>query len=416
VTVTFAVVEPITLSTNGNGRITGLTNQQPLELGKTYKITGVPAVSNIFTAWTGDLYSEVAAWSFVMRSNLTLTANFRPNPYFDAQGTYQGLFFESNGVAHQSSGFFKQTLTSSGSFTATVLSGGASNSFSGKFSAFGIYSNTIVRAGGLPPLITHLQVNFGNPNWVSGTVSNSQWNTELTAFRAGRFNTNSPAPQMGKYTLVLPGTDNSDVDPGGDGFGALSVGSSGALSFAGWPGDNTAAALQSTMVCENGQWPLYLKLYSGKGSMLGWLTFAATETNDITGDVSWIRPVISNTVFYAPGFTNVLAAEGSSYANGMPLLNLSTDQVCHVLFTNGNPVANFVNDVRFVSNKVINLSPNKLSMTITNTSGIFSGTVTNPVDGRKITYKGALLQKRNAGRGAFAGTNETGRVLFEAAP
>ncbi len=416
VTVTFAVIQPITLSTNGNGGISGLTNQQPLELGKIYKITGVPVVSNIFTAWTGDLYSEVAAWSFVMRSNLTLTANFMPNPYIPAQGTYQGLFYESNGVAHQSSGFLKQTLTSGGSFTATILSGGASNSFSGKFSAFGIYSNTIVRAGGLPPLIAHLQMNFGSPNWVSGTISNSQWSADVTAFRAGRFSTNNPAPQTGKYTLVLPGTDNSDVEPGGDGFGAVTVGSSGALTFAGWPGDNTTASAQSTMVCENGQWPMYLKLYSGKGSMLGWLSFSATETNDLTGDVSWIKPAITNSAFYPLGFTNILAAEGSVYSSHLPLLNLSTDQVCHILFTNGNPVANFVNDARFVTNKVINLSSNKLSLTITNSSGLFSGAVTNPVDGRKITYKGALLQKRNAGRGTFAGTNETGRVLFEAAP
>jgi hypothetical protein len=417
VTVTFAVIQPITLSTNGNGGIVGLTNQQPLELGKTYKVTGVPAVSNIFTAWTGDLYSEVAAWSFVMKSNLTLTANFMPNPYIPAQGTYQGLFYETGpaGVTHQSSGYLKQTLTSSGSFTATVLSGGGSNSFSGKFSAFGLYSNTIARAGGLPPLTMRLQMNFGSPNWVSGTVSNSQWSAELTAFRAGRFSTNNPAPQLGKYTLALPGTDNSDVDPGGDGFGAVTVGSSGSLSFSGFAGDNTAAA-QSTMVCENGQWPLYLRMYSGNGSMLGWLTFAATETNDITGNVSWIKLASTNSAFYRLGFTNFLAAEGSFYSSQLPLLNLSTDQVCNVLFTNGSPAANFVNDVRFVTNRVINVSSNKLSMTITNLSGIFSGAVTNPIDGRKITYKGALLQKRNVGRGEFAGTNETGRVLLEAAP
>src|SRR5262249_29152533 len=158
--------------------------------------TAVPAVSNIFTSWTGDLYSETAIFSFVMRSNLSLTANFMPNPYIPAQGTYQGLFYETGavGVAHQSSGFFKQTLTSSGSFTAMILCGGTSNSFAGKFSAFGIYSNTIARGAALPPLVTHLQMNFGSPNFVTGTISNAQWSSELTAFRAGRFNATNPAP------------------------------------------------------------------------------------------------------------------------------------------------------------------------------------------------------------------------------
>jgi hypothetical protein len=64
------------------------------------------------------------------------------------------------------------------------------------------------------------------------------------------------------------------------------------------------------------------------------------------------------------------------------------------------------------ASKVTNLSTNPLTLTITTTSGLIKGTVTDPTSGKVITLNGVLLQKLNEGHGFFPGTNQTGRLLF----
>src|SRR6185369_717029 len=88
----FVVIEPVKLQTNGVGNISGLTNRQPLEIGRGYVVTAsVRAGSGYaFVNWTGgtnqgqlSVLSTNLTLSFIMQSNLCLVANFkdvtRPN-------------------------------------------------------------------------------------------------------------------------------------------------------------------------------------------------------------------------------------------------------------------------------------------------------------------------------------------------
>ena len=88
-----------------------------------------------FAGWTGDIASDASALSFTMRSNLVLQANFIPNPFAPVAGIYQGLFYDTNEVAHQSSGFFNGKLTSAGKLSAKLVIAGLKASLSGQFSA-----------------------------------------------------------------------------------------------------------------------------------------------------------------------------------------------------------------------------------------------------------------------------------------
>jgi hypothetical protein len=83
-----------------------------------------------------------------------------------------------------------------------------------------------------------------------------------------------------------------------------------------------------------------------------------------------------------------------------------------VIFDGGDLGAAFTNVVTLVDGKVINGSANGLKLTIKNSSGTLSGSVTVPGSTESISFKGAVLTNRNIGAGYFLGTNQSGRVYF----
>lgn len=84
-----------------------------------------------------------------------------------------------------------------------------------------------------------------------------------------------------------------------------------------------------------------------------------------------------------------------------------------VSFEGGNLSAPFTNLVSLtVGNKVINTSSNALSLNLTLSSGLFSGSATVPGTKQKISFKGALLQNVDVGYGYFLGPSQSGSVYF----
>ncbi|HXS68834.1 MAG TPA: SMP-30/gluconolactonase/LRE family protein, partial [Candidatus Polarisedimenticolia bacterium] len=65
-----------TVSIIGGGTVTPNFNGALLELGKTYSMTAQPDAGCDFVSWTGDVETNSPTVTFVMRSNLTLIANF----------------------------------------------------------------------------------------------------------------------------------------------------------------------------------------------------------------------------------------------------------------------------------------------------------------------------------------------------
>ena len=190
----------------------------------------------------------------------------------------------------------------------------------------------------------------------------------------------------------------------------MTVDSLGRVSFAGTLGDGTKLA-QKTILTPGGQWPFYVPLYTGKGSILGWLAFSNQADSDITGPVSWFK-LPQPGKFYAAGFTNQTTAAGSifRFTSGVPVLDFVNGQVW---LANGNLASSFTNQITLNSaNKVTNLSSNALTLTIVTTSGLFKGSVVNPATGKPIAITGVVLQKQNYGGGLFLGTDQVGRVYF----
>ncbi len=338
------------------------------------------------------------------------------NSVLPAAGIYNGLFFTPGGIQNDSSGYFTFTLKASGTYTASLLSVGKHYSTSGKLNSQGQATNNLVRPGA-SAISVNWQVLPDGSGSMSGTVSDGAWASELTGYRSVFNSRTNPAPQIGRYTLIIPGTPGADDVPEGDGYGVLTVNGNGLVVFAGTLADGTKAA-QSVSISKSGQWPFYVSLYSGSGSILGWLQFANITNSDVSGQLNWIRPSIKTSKLYPAGFGMASAAVGSLYVApvgpGTRVLGLTNGMD---ILSGGNLSENSTNAVTLgLSSKVVNAGSNKLTLTFALPSGLFTGTLVEAGTTRHISYSGVVLQKANYGSGYFLGTNQSGSVIFSAAP
>ena len=360
-----------------------------------------PGTHTITTEVSDDGAPPLSARNSFTVTVLTLTNS-------PVAGMYQGLFYDTNGVAPQSSGFFQAKVTRNGAFSAKMRSGRNTYSLSGQFLSSGSFAGSIVRKN-LTPLSAQLQVDLAGGNIITGQISDGNWTAELAGCRAIYNAKTNPAPQSGYYTLLIPGAQAaSSKQPGGDSPATVKVSSSGKVKFAAALADGSKAS-QAAFVFQNGQWPLYASLYSGNGLLIGWLTFTNDVSNDLSGLVCWIKPPQPTAKFYPAGFTNETVAVGSRYAftMGAPILNFNRGQL---LFENGNLADIFTSPIIFETQS--RATGENTSLSIWTSSGVFIGSLLHPTTGAKVSFTGVILQKQNSGYGYFLGTDQSGRVFL----
>lgn len=319
------------------------------------------------------------------------------------KGVYTGLFQAADGTH---AGRLSLSLTEQGNFSAKLSTGATSCSFSGRFSSEGLYSTLLARTAQGPLTVV---LSLAADGQLGGRISGENWTADLTARRAVYSKAN-PAPQAGRYTLAIAGGANAATEPGGYGFASLRVDAAGNLSFSGMLGDGTKVT-QSTSLTQEGEWPLYLALYSGKGSLLGWLTFTnGLADRDLTGVVSWFKAAQPSARLYPSGFAmfNQLEVVGSAYSftNGISVPGWSQGEL---VLDGGSLVSNLTTTVLFCAHGS-GSGANKLSLTFTSSTGLFQGHVVNPATGKPVSFQGALLQKAEAGYGCFASGTQSGLV------
>jgi len=448
-----SVALPLTLFLDGGtgkGTTAGPTNSQLLEVGRTYFLTAKPDARNLFAGWrkNGNLIALNTKYGFLMESNLALTAVFNTNLFPYIKGTYNGLFYNPERVEEISSGFLTLTLGDLGSYTAKMLLNGKSYSLRGAFdSGNGEENNFFSRAGSNELWVIRMNADLvGGTDKITGSFSNyftwslptgtnityttngteittnfttvftsytNAWFALLDADRSV-FSTANPAPLSGKFTLVLPPDTNAPAGPGGEGYGTVSISSKGALTFSGALADGVKVA-QKVPVSKDGQWPLYLSPYKGRGMVLSEVAFDTNQVaTDLSGLFNWFKQSDPKSKFYKDGITNEATLAGSRYVVPVGTNALLNTSNAVVSFTGGGLAADFANTVTItppgkVSNNPTNV--NKLTMSISKSSGLFSGSVTPPGATKALAYNGVVLQKTTNGAGFFLGTNATsGRV------
>ncbi len=413
--IKFVIVNEVTFDIEGNGVVTGARNGQFLDVGRSYTLTAtpVPARLNLFAEWAGDASTNNPRLTFLMTTNMHFIARFVANPFIAVKGSYNGLLQNSGVARHESSGFFTATTTDLGAFSAKVTLGGRVIPFSGKFALDGKSTNTIVRPG-FNPILVKLQLHLEDQSdAITGTLTDGNWSADLQADRATFSAVSNPAPERGRFTFLIAGDSEPERAPHGFSPGTVNVDAAGRLAWAGTLADGTVVS-QKVPLSKDGRWPLFARLYGGGGVILGWMQFEEAATDDIHGNVTWIKPALTASRLYTNGFTLSTNATGAAYVPSTSLLNFTEGLAG---FSGGDLENSFANAVQInPPNKIVNLGTNKLVFSISASNGLFSGSVQVPGTTRSLPFKGALNVKAGFGGGFFIGTTEGGRVVLQPAP
>ena len=421
----------------GTGSVTsatGATNGATLVIGQKYTILAKPGSNYLFTNWTSGTspgaltnYPGGASLTFLMYSNMILQANFVTNPFLAVAGVYNGLFYPANEVTEASSGFISVAIVSNsaGAYTAKLLLDGGSNSFSGSFDLTGTAQTNLARSGKTPVSVT-LNLDFNPANaQMTGSVMNvaAGWNSVIQADRAVFSANGNPATNYaGKFTLLLPpGTNAPGGSPDGYGYAAITNTLGGISTLAGALADG-APFSWSVPIAQDGSIPLYQSLYSGKGSLLGWIYFTNNPPQNVSGQISWIKLAVAKTL-YPAGFTNLSLAGvlGSPYTNtagaGVPVLNLTN---ATLVLSNGNLAGGLLTftNLNLSHNALTNLprgtnfgATNYLLLLINTNNGVVTATF-QATGSKTNTAHGAVLQNQTNALGAFPGPTQTGSFIL----
>jgi hypothetical protein len=247
----------------------------------------------------------------------------------------------------------------------------------------------------------------------TGVVTGTNWVAELSGYRVPVYSVTNPPLASGRFTFVIPADDSATNKPAGLGYGTMTVSTSGLGTLGGKLGDGTTFSV-AVPLSRQGFFPLYAQLYSSAGSALSWLRFTNQPLSDFAGALSWSKPRNARNSTYPDGFAAATYCVGSTYtATNNPLLNL-TNGVME--FAGGALGAGFTNTVTLqAGGTLVNLSSNKLSFTLTKSTGVFTGTVLKPGTSTSLPYGGVLFQKWNAALGQAVAAKQTSAVKLDAA-
>jgi hypothetical protein len=290
---------------------TAPANGAPLYIGEGYTLTAKPAANWLFANWleNGQIAGTNATLSFIMESNLVVTANFVTNPFVAHSARYDGVFYASDSsvAAWANSGLIENfQLKTNGVFSAKLYLAGTSYSLTGIFNPIGETTETIPRsseAGG--DVTMHLVIPPVLPRQIRGTVQGTNfggWNSSNLYLYAATTNTNNTAA----YTLILSYEVDSLSMPLNYGD-AVITNTGAAINLRGVLPDGTPFS-RSGPVNEANCFPIYASLYNGQGLMLGQL--GISQAIPPTGKASWMKPCLSKGL-YTNGFATVLSIIGS---------------------------------------------------------------------------------------------------------
>ena len=414
-TVFCIVTNPLTLTINGGGRVIGVTNGQPMVIGRSRRLTAVPATGYVFSNWLGSVVASNTTITLLMSANAALTANFVLNPFTMLGGTYTGLFFETNNPAHESAGYFSVGLTGNGVFSTRLIGASRTLAGTGKFGLDLHSQKTFGPVATNPPVVVDLQLTEGSDE-ITGTVIDGVRTLNLFGYRAVFGARNRATNYAGLYTALLPGSGDPALTPSGHGCLTLSASALGPVKLMGNLADGTPV-LQSRLLAASGAIPFYNPLYHGRGSAFGWLTLAPSDTSDVHGRLLWTkRPGVPD-AFYPAGFEKSIDVMGSRYQAppfGTPALDLPS---VVLLLSGGNLDSPLSHDVALqTSNRVIiTNNTSRVALQLNRLTGLMTGSFLNPATHKTSAIKGVLLQKQAYGAGFLLGTNQSG-VAYLGAP
>jgi hypothetical protein len=300
---TFVQHSPLTVQTVGEGSVTPDLNGHRLEIGKPYKVRAVPAAGQLFAGWlatAGGATNGIqpnAVLNFIMQSNLTLSAEFIPNPFLSVQGSYAGLILNTNVPAPESSGVFSLRVLGSGAFSGRFVLQGKAYRISGRFDTRGNVRFAIIRPGNRPIAVS-LSLDITNQtDTVRGTATDGTWTAQLLGNRNVFNAKTNPVPAAGDVHFALENpADTSQPEA----LGIATLKSNGRVEIAGRLANGSIFSFD-TILAKDGSAPFFVLSNAGDEMLAGWMNL----TPVVGGRIDWVRAA-------ANGFSLVLDATPNS--------------------------------------------------------------------------------------------------------
>jgi plastocyanin len=291
---TYLVPAVLTLRTNGMGSVTTSFRNQPPYVGKVYSLTARPAAGFIFAGWERSGITNRAplnqtngpVLNFIMEPDLELVANFAPNPFVDAAGTYAGLFLDTNTFRLDGSGFFTLRLDKQGRFSGKLAMNGRRYPFRGYFNGLREALAPVIRPG-LPPTVLRFQLDTNGAAQITGSATNAVATnvlvaTNLLAHRTVGAARDPAAPQAGTRLFVLQNSDHA--------MGKAAISRSGTVRLTGtFNGRKFAVASAMGRDDDDGYVVPFYLAPGGSEAIIGWIK-VGTDPQDVSGTLFWLKP------------------------------------------------------------------------------------------------------------------------------
>jgi hypothetical protein len=273
-----------------------------------------------------------------------------------------------------------------------------------------VFNGRAVQTGGMNYTLSNVTAN--------GTV-------EVT-FRAD----SSTPPGPGKYTILLRSPDVSGTVPQGTGYGTITINNGSDMLMAGKLPDGEGFRISEGAIIITGTGVCLVPLNSylkypfvttrgAKGSLVNNLEFETdVGMSDLNATLGWVKPLQSketyrsafNTTLDVIGSLYIPPKEGSSVLPGFTTGTLVLSDTTGVVLTGTCRLS--------AANKLITTNPpDKLTVTINPSTGVFKGTFMYPGKTPKPTdFAGVLFQDQTNGGGFFLGPNGSGTVNLIQSP
>jgi hypothetical protein len=229
---------------------------------------------------------------------------------------------------------------------------------------------------------------------VSGYVDSAGVYAPFIGYRAvTQLPTNTVA---GKYLLDLETVTNQGAsDPTNDGFAALSIGKTGALTLSGTLADNTTFS-EGVGVSKDGVWPVFAPLYKGHGMLIGWETnvIGSSGSPGTTGTLYWVKAPTKDT-YFTNGLNIQASAFGTNFVAPVP------GSQYQVVFGGGSinlPLTNVLTVSAARQFVPAAGSPDKLTISLS-TVGAITGKILNPADKATLQIHGSFSNPTVGGSG-----------------
>ncbi len=342
----------------------------------------------------------------------------------DLLGIYDGLLHDGTGKVVGALESLKLSGLKGGAEGA-VLSGtlrlkGQLVKLKGAFSAGGVFENEFKAGKAKTPVAVSLKLQCAAPDGhevVGGTVN---WNSgELVASvyapqAAYSKTVNVAANQQGQYTVLLPSQPGWGTDePGGDGWGVLSIDKAGVVKLSGKLGDGTAVT-ETGYLSGLGEVCFYRDLHKStpeKGRIGGRVLLRATPQSDLDGQLDWRKFADSKEKQYQGGFEVAVTMIGSQFkaaqTNERLLDELEDEEPNAVASLIAPGLQDYAGqEVERVlswqaNNKLVHYGPQKFSGAANSKTGLVSGSFVDRVGKLTLKFAGVVFQKQGLAAGQF---------------